>query len=77
MGAREEETGEVVSGPAIMGEPWWLITAGGVEFCCHVAPSWFAARHIGMALTGEERVLATLVLKSGGGRPGSCPNRSP
>ena len=68
MGEKEEASGNVVAGPAIMGEPWWLITAAGVEFCCHVAPSWFAARHIGMALTGEERVLATLVNRGAGAR---------
>lgn len=62
MGAREEETGEVVKGPAIMGEPWWLIrTSDGVDFCCHRAPSWFDARSIGQALTGDGAVAVSLV----------------
>jgi hypothetical protein len=65
MGIREEQTGEVVSGPAILGEPWWLICVGPTEFCCHVAGSWFKAREIGMGLTGVENVSATLVLKKG------------
>ena len=26
MGIREEQTGNVVSGPAVIGEPWWLIS---------------------------------------------------
>lgn len=61
MGAREEETGNVVDGPAIVGEPWWLISVAGMEFCCHVAPGWFDARRIGRALSGEENVSAKLV----------------
>jgi thymidylate synthase (FAD) len=64
MGAREEETGNVVAGPAIMGEPWWLIKrSDGTEFCCHVAGSWFKAREVGRALTGKENVSARLVEK--------------
>jgi hypothetical protein len=61
MGIREEQTGNVVKAPAIVGEPWWLITVNGTEFCCHVAPSWFKARAVGYTLTGEERVGATLI----------------
>jgi hypothetical protein len=63
MGAREEETGNVVVGPAIMGEPWWLISVGATEFCCHVAGSWFKAREVGRELSGAEDVSATLIFK--------------
>jgi hypothetical protein len=64
MGAKEEETGNVVSGAPIMGEPWWLISeADGTAFCCHMAASWFKARDIGLTLTGQERVVAELIFK--------------
>jgi hypothetical protein len=63
MGAREEETGNVVAGPAIMGEPWWLIKVGEAEFCCHVAESWFAAREVGRKLSWSENVSVELVVK--------------
>ena len=54
MGAREEETGNVVPSAPIMGEPWWLLSrADGTAFCCHVAPSWFKAREIGALLVGD------------------------
>jgi hypothetical protein len=66
MGIKEEQTGEVVKAPAIVGEPWWLIKVGGVEICCHVAPSWFAAREIGRGLSGSENVWAELMWKGQG-----------
>ena len=63
VGAKEEEIGNVVAGPAIIGEPWWLIKVGATEFCCHVAGSWFAARKVGRELTGEECISATLIFR--------------
>jgi hypothetical protein len=59
MGEKEERTGNVVPGPAIMGEPWWLISrADGTGLCCHKAASWFEARDIGRKLTEHENVSA-------------------
>jgi thymidylate synthase ThyX len=59
MGEKEERTGNVVAGPAIMGEPWWLISrADGTELCCHRAASWFEARDVGRKLTEHENVSA-------------------
>jgi thymidylate synthase (FAD) len=59
VGVIEEKTGNVVAGPAIMGEPWWLISrADGTEHCCHRAASWFEARNIGRKLTEHENVSA-------------------
>ena len=66
VGAKEEETGNVVAGPAIIGEPWWLIKVGSVEFCCHVAGSWFKAREVGRELSGAENVSAELMWKGQG-----------
>jgi len=64
MGAKEEETGNVVSGPPIMGEPWWLISkVDGTAFCCHMASSWFKAREIGQELLGGASVSAELLKK--------------
>ena len=65
MGIREEETGEVVTGPAaIVGEPWWLLSKpDGTAFCCHMAPSWFKAREIGQGLAGQESVSAELIFR--------------
>jgi thymidylate synthase (FAD) len=63
MGVKEEQTGNVVKAPAIVGEPWWLLKLDGTEFCCHMAPSWFKAREIGRALTGEENISARLAGK--------------
>jgi len=61
VGAIEEKTGNVVAGPAIMGEPWWLIRdASGRGICCHMASSWFSAREIGRRLV-ETDVSAELV----------------
>jgi len=63
MGTREEQTGNVVSGPAVIGEPWWLISKpDGTAFCCHRAPSWFRARDIGRGLT-EQEVSAELIFQ--------------
>lgn len=57
MGVREEETGNVVKRPAIVGEPWWLLSRlDGTAFCCHIASSWFDARRIGQALNEGEPV---------------------
>lgn len=51
MGIKEEETGNVVDGPAIIGEPWWLITGiDGTDLCCHRASAWFEARKISKEL---------------------------
>jgi thymidylate synthase ThyX len=62
MGEKEERTGNVVAGPAIMGEPWWLISrADGTGLCCHKAASWFEARDIGRKLTEHENVSAVQV----------------
>jgi len=62
MGAREEETGNVVSGPPLMGDQWWLISrVDGTALCCLLAPSWFKARDTGRELMGEESVSAELV----------------
>jgi thymidylate synthase ThyX len=59
VGEKEERTGNVVAGPAIMGEPWWLISrADGTEHCCHRAASWYEARDIGRKLTEHENVSA-------------------
>jgi hypothetical protein len=66
VGVKEEQTGNVVKAPAIVGEPWWLIKVGATEFCCHVAGSWFDAREIGRGLSGEERVTAELMWKGRG-----------
>ena len=64
MGAREEETGNVVSGPPIMGEPWWLLSRGdGTAFCCHRAPSWFKARDLAREISGQENCSAELVFQ--------------
>jgi hypothetical protein len=64
VGIREEETGEVVTGPAVIGEPWWLLSKpDGTAFCCHVAPSWFKAREIGQGLTGQSEVSAELIFQ--------------
>jgi len=64
VGIREEETGEVVTGPAAIGEPWWLLSKpDGTAFCCHMAPSWFKAREIGQGLAGQESVSAELIFQ--------------
>jgi len=64
VGVREEESGNVVSGPPIMGEPWWLLSkVDGTAFCCHMASSWFAAKIIGRRLAEQEDVSAELVFK--------------
>lgn len=62
MGTREENNGTAVRTPAILGEPWWLLTGSdGADFCCHRAPSWFDARRIGCALAEDGNVRATLM----------------
>ena len=62
MGVREENTGQVVKGPAIIGEPWWLLSkSDGTAVCCHKAPSWFDARKIGRTLIDEDRVSVELI----------------
>lgn len=53
MGIREEETGNVVSAPPLIGDQRWLIRLpDGSGFCCLVALSWFAARRLGQKLNG-------------------------
>jgi hypothetical protein len=62
MGEKEERTGNVVAAPAIVGEPWWLISrADGTGLCCHKAASWFEARDIGRKLTEHENVSAVQI----------------
>jgi len=64
MGLREEALGTVVSGPAIIGEPWWLLSdVAGTAFCCHRAPSWFKARDIGRDISGQENCSAELIFQ--------------
>ena len=54
MGVREENDGSALRTPAVLGEPWFLLTmSDGTAVCCHRAPSWFDARKIGHELTGE------------------------
>ena len=54
MGVKEEETGNVVSGPAVMGTPWWLISnAAGTPIFHLRAASWFEAREVGRQIMGE------------------------
>ena len=61
MGEKEERTGNVVAGPAIMGEPWWsLRRPDGTKFCSHRAGSWFDARKISRALAEDESASAEL-----------------
>lgn len=62
MGVREEQTGNVVSGPAITGEPWWLLSnSAGTAICCHRAPSWFKARDLAREISGQENGSAELI----------------
>jgi len=65
MGVKEEQTGNVLPGAPILGEPWWLLSrTDGTAFCCHVAPSWFAAREVGRVLAAEEDVAVELIFRS-------------
>ncbi len=64
MGEKEEASGNVVAGPAIMGEPWWsLKRPDGTKFCSHRAGSWFDARKISRALAEDESASAELFVK--------------
>jgi hypothetical protein len=64
MGIREEQLGTVVSGPAIIGEPWWLLSnAAGTAICCHRAESWFCARGIACKLAEQENCSAELIFQ--------------
>jgi hypothetical protein len=63
MGVKEEETGNVVPGPAIMGEVWWSIEVDDVPFCCLLASSWFEARAVGRGWAERENIVVEQVRK--------------
>lgn len=64
MGAREEETGNVVKRPPIIGDQWWLIIrVDGTAFCCLLASSWYYARLDGQVLNEGVPVEAELIFR--------------